>query len=355
MGRRQWDFRRSAIGARHMVDVGAAHGVPHRLLLAGSGLRATDLARSDTAVEAGQELAVARNLVQTLGDSPGLGVEVARRFTLNSFDLLGFAMMSSATAGEAMAVALRVMRVGNQFVDTSLRLAPTSGRIEFDDEPIPSEIRQFLVERDLVVIFGVLVLPCLGAEILGRLPEAQLELSTSTERAVVIADAIADAVGPDPGQQLPVFGGRRKTALTFPADFLDAPMAMPNPDAAAICEHHCLQCLEQRKRYGVLASQVRAQLLRRVAEGPTAASIAAEMSFDRRTLHRKLEAEGTSFRAIHDEVRSALAIEMLADLNLTTHEVAQRLGYSGSEAFSRAFRRWAGCSPSAYRARSAQQ
>src|SRR6476646_3361309 len=77
-----WDFRRSAIGIRHMVQVGIDHGIGERRLLASTGLLLADLQADDLEVEGVQELSVARNLVQTLGDRPGLGTEVAMRFSL---------------------------------------------------------------------------------------------------------------------------------------------------------------------------------------------------------------------------------------------------------------------------------
>jgi AraC-like DNA-binding protein len=73
---------------------------------------------------------------------------------------------------------------------------------------------------------------------------------------------------------------------------------------------------------------------------PSAEQIADELGVDVRTLRRHLVAEGTSFQELRDEVR-----EQLGDLGLSVTEVARRLGYAETSAFSHAFKRWRGVSP----------
>ena len=78
---------------------------------------------------------------------------------------------------------------------------------------------------------------------------------------------------------------------------------------------------------------------------PSMGQVARELAVAERTLHRQLAAEHTSFRALVDEVRETLAVELLGN-NLTVEEVARRLGYSETAAFTHAFKRWRGHPPS---------
>ncbi len=80
------------------------------------------------------------------------------------------------------------------------------------------------------------------------------------------------------------------------------------------------------------------------------AAIADELCITERTLHRRLAAERTSYRALVDEVRVTLALAML-ESGLTVEETARQLGYSETAAFSRAFTRWVGTPPSKHRVR----
>lgn len=68
-----------------------------------------------------------------------------------------------------------------------------------------------------------------------------------------------------------------------------------------------------------------------------------------RTLQRRLEAEGTSFSEVLDRVRADLARSYVKDADLPLAEVAYRLGFSDFSTFSRAFKRWMGKAPGAYR------
>ena len=68
-----------------------------------------------------------------------------------------------------------------------------------------------------------------------------------------------------------------------------------------------------------------------------------------RTLSRRLGQRGTSFRRLVDDERLARARRLL-ETGSTVEQVAHRLGYSDGTAFARAFKRWTGSTPAAYRA-----
>lgn len=77
--------------------------------------------------------------------------------------------------------------------------------------------------------------------------------------------------------------------------------------------------------------------------------IARRIGVHLRTLNRRLKDEGTSFRAIEQEVRFAIACELLSLTDLDVADISETLAYSTTSAFDRAFRRWSGISPTAWR------
>ena len=79
--------------------------------------------------------------------------------------------------------------------------------------------------------------------------------------------------------------------------------------------------------------------------------VADAIGISKRTLARRLSAEGTSFRAELDQLRRRRAEALLGEGNLTIAEVGVEIGYPDAAVFSRTFRRWHGCSPSEYRDR----
>jgi AraC-like DNA-binding protein len=83
---------------------------------------------------------------------------------------------------------------------------------------------------------------------------------------------------------------------------------------------------------------------------PTREKLARVLGMSGKTLARRLEAEHRRFRNVVDEVRRARACGLVADGRLDLSEVAARVGFADLAAFGKAFRRWFGTSPSAYRA-----
>ncbi|RKZ80269.1 MAG: AraC family transcriptional regulator, partial [Gammaproteobacteria bacterium] len=78
-------------------------------------------------------------------------------------------------------------------------------------------------------------------------------------------------------------------------------------------------------------------------------TIAASLFMSQRTLQRRLEENNTSFKQLVNEVRQDLADTYLNDSSLTLTEISFMLGFSEMSAFSRAFKRWSGKSPTDYR------
>ena len=79
------------------------------------------------------------------------------------------------------------------------------------------------------------------------------------------------------------------------------------------------------------------------------ARIARAMYMNRRTLQRRLQAQGTTFKTLLTEVRMNLADQFLRDTRKSLSEISFLLGFSELSAFSRAFKRWKGHPPRAYR------
>jgi len=84
-------------------------------------------------------------------------------------------------------------------------------------------------------------------------------------------------------------------------------------------------------------------------ERPTVEKIADEMRMSPRTLQRRLEAAGTTYQALLDEVRRQSARRLLANTNLDAGEVAFLLGFEELNSFTRAFHAWEGTTPARWR------
>ena len=81
----------------------------------------------------------------------------------------------------------------------------------------------------------------------------------------------------------------------------------------------------------------------------TADSIASELLMSRRTLNRRLNENGTTFNSLRENIVFHMAKESLCNTRISITELAQKLGYSDSSAFNRAFKRNLGLRPLQYR------
>ena len=107
--------------------------------------------------------------------------------------------------------------------------------------------------------------------------------------------------------------------------------------------------LQDARLGGPLTARVRRLLVESLGRRPlTPESVAESLGTTRRTLSRRLAAEGASFRALHDGVRAEFARVMLEDQGSSVADVAFFLDYSEPAAFHRAFRRWTGRTPRQY-------
>ena len=79
-------------------------------------------------------------------------------------------------------------------------------------------------------------------------------------------------------------------------------------------------------------------------------AIARDLGMSARSLRRRLRGERTPYAALVEDARANRAKRMLEDRHLSVQEAAYALGFGTPTAFSRAFKRWTGMAPSAYRA-----
>lgn len=150
--------------------------------------------------------------------------------------------------------------------------------------------------------------------------------------------------------------GARYTEMRFDPEILAAPLATSDPALLAILTKAADAEARARPEDGALLSaQVRRLLQSPPLDGQEGAeldAIAKRIGLGGRSLQRRLRDEGTSFQALRDETRRALADRYFAE-GLSIAEVSFLLGFSEPSAFFRAFKRWTGTTPIAWRARAA--
>lgn len=97
-----------------------------------------------------------------------------------------------------------------------------------------------------------------------------------------------------------------------------------------------------------VSHQARLYLEAHLAHDPDINAAAEALGFSRRTLTRRLREEDNSFLKIKDQLRRALALQLLATTRLTVEAISARVGFADLTSFHRAFKRWTGTTPQGY-------
>ena len=150
--------------------------------------------------------------------------------------------------------------------------------------------------------------------------------------------------------QAPLRFDREQTALVFPAQWLNQALPGANPARRQEIEQRivALANLSQTDLVGRLRCTLRTLL---TTSRGSQEEVAELFSLHPRTLNRRLAEQGTSFKALVAEVRYDIACQLLANTALSVGQIAAILGYGEISALTRAFRRWSGMSPQAWRSR----
>jgi AraC-like DNA-binding protein len=134
--------------------------------------------------------------------------------------------------------------------------------------------------------------------------------------------------------------------VAFKSEWLDQIATLGNkttyPTIIAICDD---LLGDLNLRIGA-AGEIRAILLRDIANPPTFDATAKLLDVNARSLRRQLRQQGISFRGLRDELRAQLALKYLRSTNLANEDIATALGFSDAANFRRAFHRWTNRSPS---------
>lgn len=324
-------LRRSVSSAAIWAEAARDLGVPLEVTLRGSGITPEQLDDLDAEVTGRQEIRVLQNLSAVVGPESPLGIVAGHRYRLSSYGVWGLMILSCPTVAAAFDACLRYIRLTFTFSDVSLQIDDGTAAIVMDDRAVPDEIRLLQRNRDLVAVF-MLVHDMLGSP----LPTRRLVMPGPPPAPEVVA-LYRQVAGVEPefaGDVMRIVG---------PVEMLDLPLPQAHPSTAAQCERECARLMQRRRARTGTAGEVRDLITRNIG-ALDQEQVAAALHVSVRTLRRRLGEEGTSFRELSAEVNRLIAEELLLG-GLPVEDVAMRLGYATSSAFSHAFRGWHGMPP----------
>ena len=268
--------------------------------------------------------------------APDVGLRLGRQQSIGNFGLLGLAMMTARTFGDAVAIGLQYSPVSGSLMDLELDTSEPGALALVASARAPDEaILPFLCEE----LFASTLMLCRG--LVGpsfrplRLELAYPAPAYAAEYAALFECEVR-------------FGMPRSRELVDPA-WLPRRLPAWNPVSAQQALALCRAQMPRGPARGEIVAAVRQLLRARLHESPGLGDVAAELHLTERTLRRQLVAAGSGFRLLHDEVRSERACELLRGSDLPIAQVGASVGFRDAREFRRAFKRWTGKTPSAMR------
>jgi AraC-like DNA-binding protein len=333
------DLRRPVYTTRVLCEVANERGIATSEILAGTGIEPDDLNDPEAVVTASDEIVAVRRLLASVPDSTGLGIDVGSRFRLTHLGLFGFAAMSCATFRELFDVSMRYFSLTMLNIDVKLFEGADDCLLEFQVDHLPADVRRFFLERDVA---GIVI----------TVSDFALSVVAGYADRVTVEATLDEQTVAPLLQLLPVVNrefGRAHNRLHFPRAMFDEPLPQADSHTLKMCVAQCDLLMQRSEQRRGITAVVRSKLFRESGRFPALPELAAELDVHPRTLRRQLADEGTSFRALLNEARSTLAVDLLCNVGLTVDEVSKRLGYTDTSTFCHAFKRWHGVPPSAYR------
>ena len=321
------------------VVVGAleAEGVAPTQALERVGLSQSDLASHATRVSLNQLLQCYRNALR-LANDPHFAHRTGLLFHLSTYGIYGFAILSSTNFRQTMRFCVSHHPLATPTAEVLFK--ETGDRAEWSLVPaahpdVDAAMYRFIVE----LYFGALT--TLHRDIMGP---------SFAPRELRVAYGPADSTR-SCGETLgcPVLFGQVENEFILNASWLDRAPQLGNEATYALILSLCDQLIEEFALRAGVAGGVREALLHNLGRPTSLGAVAKHLKMSTRTLRRRLQDEGTSYREVVDELRTQMAIKYLRDTDLTVEEVAFSLGFSDPVSFRQAFRRWTKAAPNEFR------
>lgn len=274
--------------------------------------------------------------LQTSGE-PALGLLVGERLLVHTHGSVGAAAAKGATLREAVEVFEQFLGLRTPLATITHELRGGEVRIVVHERVGLGEVRPAVLEAVLLAVKNLVDFVALGLW-----PVRQVHFPFPAPGHAALARDIL---------RCPVRYRSAWAGMTVPQAIFEQPLKKADPAAFRDAARQCERELGHLAERDALQSRVRRLLLDKGTGGfPSLQVTARLLHLTPRTLHRHLLREGTSYRALLEDVRRTLALEHLQAGQLTVAEIAGALGYTDLANFRRAFRRWEGAPPSARRA-----
>ncbi|UQS14814.1 AraC family transcriptional regulator [Pseudomonas sp. HS6] len=317
-----------------LADVAANKGIEAESLCRGLGFTFEDLQDPSQRISYRQAVAMIQRALKALPNQ-GLGLWVGAQNVLGTLGLLGHVLSLCKTLRDAFEIGVRHQHTSGGIVVSSVDVVGDQVYVDVECRLPFAEVQVFAVEE----FFASLLV--YGRALVGEtFKPIAVEFMHAAPHYV---DEYRRLLGPE------VRFGCLHNRMLIDVQWLD--VNLPN--------HHSLALRQAVKLLELEAAQVHQKLdliqaveraiVRDLSRGSHIEKIAGDLNMSSRTLRRRLTEHSLTFEALLEQVRQARTMSLLANPDMPIERITEEVGYSDVRSFRRAFKRWTGKSPSAWR------
>ncbi|MGJ8630701.1 MAG: AraC family transcriptional regulator [Glaciecola sp.] len=320
-----------------LLDFLSSIGMDSQAIAAKNGIYDTQHYGHDTLISAQQHKGVLLDAMHAYSGTD-LGLTLGLQRSIATHDQLAYLMLSSASLREASNTGLKYQNYSGRFsgnlVVTTFSEIQAQGCYQINARDALGELRLLAIEDILANIVTT------ARWVLGQaLPITKLRCDYPAPAHAVRYESIF---------QCPIEFDASATQLFFNAEILDKPLPQASPQSVMLYKRLC----EEKSithSHGDIAWQLSQIIVENPASPPSLHDAAIRLHCSSRTLSRKLLAQGWRYQQLIDQVKEIHARRHLSDPTLSITRIGQQLGYADSAGFHRAFKKWTGFSPRAFR------
>jgi AraC-like DNA-binding protein len=264
-----------------------------------------------------------------------LGVSLARLVQPEMYDVTGYVVRHSPTLGDAIRKLTRYGRIMGEGIDVQLEV--DGERATIRQPPLPGHAEHPQITQCFLAALGLIARQLTGEHLVPLEVHFMHPEPTNAQALRQLFEG-------------PLHFNAPYNGMVFDVAYLELPVLGHDRRLGEILTRQADQLLEQLPDRGGFVRRVQELLTEELNGGnPNADHIASRLQLSTRTLSRRLKACGTSHQTLLDQLRHELATRYLRNTEMDVSEVAFVLGFSDASALNRAFKRWAGMTPTEYR------
>ena len=320
-----------------LFDVLVEQGFPADEILKNVNLTLEDMHSAKSRISLAQLMTACANAIR-LSRDPHLPYRIGSSIHVSAYGMYGFAILCCPDFRKTMAFAEQYHALAAPLA--AIEFSEENGLASWIIEPnahaaTDPQVYRFITEMQVGIHISLM------RDIMGpAFTPDQVDLAYPQARDFSLP---ADQIG------CRVNFASRATRINFKSSWLDQSANLGNRTTYPVVVAACDELLSGLKSRVGVAGEIRALLIRDIANPPTLAEIAKFLDVSDRSLRRQLQDQGVSFRSLLDELRMQIAMKYLRTTKLANEDIALALGFSDAANFRRAFRRWTNKSPSEIR------